>query len=411
MKTVRSMQSTFAALTLLGASLAAGGALAQETLRIGAINPFSGPLALYGDELTRGYQVAIDERNAAGGVLGRKIELVRGDATNPQQGIAAVDQLATRERVEIFVGTYVSAIANAGSDAALRHNKLWWDTNALAVELTDRKLPNFVRSGPYAVNFAEMSVRTAVEMIAGALGKQARTLTVWIEHEDSIYGKSIADVQKRDFEKQGIKVLGVGAHNFRAADMTDVVLRAKRANPDIWVQTGYVVDGNLMLRTAREQGYKPSAMLWVGTGDTSETLEALGPEYLEGLLVVSYPRPDAAEKYSPGGATYLQNYRKTYNRDPIAPQSFAAYSGMKILLESVQAAGSTAPDKVRTAAAALDKPLGTYPGGFGVKFDDKFQNTRAFPTVIQWQSGKQVTVFPVEARGAGTTLKNLPRKQ
>ena len=120
MKAVRSMKSTFAALTLLGAGLAAGGALAQETLRIGAINPFSGPLALYGDELTRGYQVAIDERNASGGVLGRKIELVRGDATNPQQGIAAVDQLATRERVEIFVGTYVSAIANAGSDAAMR---------------------------------------------------------------------------------------------------------------------------------------------------------------------------------------------------------------------------------------------------------------------------------------------------
>ena len=84
---------------------------------------------------------------------------------------------------------------------------------------------------------------------------------------------------------------------------------------------------------------------------------------------------------------------------------------MKILLEAVQAAGSTAPDKVRTAAAALDKPAGTYPGGFGVKFDDKFQNTRAFPTVIQWQSGKQVTVFPVEARNPGTTLKNVPRKQ
>ena len=99
---------------------AAGSALAQETLRIGAINPYSGPLALYGDELARGYQIAVDERNAKGGVLGRKIELVRGDATNPQQGIAAVDQLATRERVEIFVGTYVSAIANAGSDAALR---------------------------------------------------------------------------------------------------------------------------------------------------------------------------------------------------------------------------------------------------------------------------------------------------
>jgi branched-chain amino acid transport system substrate-binding protein len=390
--------------------LMAGTAVAQESLRIGAINPYSGPLALYGDELARGYQVAIDERNAKGGVLGKKIELVRGDATNPQQGIAAVDQLATREKVEIFVGTYVSAIANAGSDAALRHQKLWWDTNALAAELTERKLPNFVRSGPYAANFAEIGVRAIVEMIAPALGKQPGDVKVWLEHEDSIYGKSIVDVAKRELEKRGVKVVGVGGHNFKAADLTDVVLRARRANPDVWVQIGYVVDGNLILRTAREQGYKPPVMLWVGTGDTFETLDALGANYLEGLFVVSYPRPDMSEKYAPGASSYLAAYRKTYNRDPIAPQSFAAYAGMRMLLDAVQAAGSTEPAKVRAAAAGMDKPVGSYPTGFGAKFDDKFQNTRAYPTVIQWQSGKQVTVFPNEARAQGVALKNTPRK-
>jgi branched-chain amino acid transport system substrate-binding protein len=389
---------------------AAGTAVAQDTLRIGAINPYSGPLALYGDELARGYQIAIDQRNAKGGVNGRKIELVRGDATSPQQGIAAVDQLATREKVEIFVGTYVSAIANAGSDAALRHQKLWWDTNALATELTERKLPNFVRSGPYAANFADMAVRAIVEMIPPAIGKQPRAVTVWLEHEDSIYGKSIADVAKRELESRGIKVLGVGGHNFKAADLTDVVMRAKRTNPDVWMQIGYVVDGNLMLKTAREQGFKPPVMLWVGTGDTFETLDALGAEYLEGLFVVSYPRPDMSEKYAPGASSYLAAYRKTFNRDPIAPQSFAAYAGLTMLLDAVQAAGSTEPSKVRAAAAAMDKPMGSYPTGFGAKFDDKFQNTRAHPVVIQWQGGKQVTVFPVEARRDGTALRNVPRK-
>src|SRR3974390_1242626 len=87
------------------ASLAWGQA---EPLRIGAINPYSGPLALYGDEVARGYQLAVDERNAKGGVLGRKIELIRGDAANPQQGIAAVDQLVTRDKAELFIGTYIS---------------------------------------------------------------------------------------------------------------------------------------------------------------------------------------------------------------------------------------------------------------------------------------------------------------
>lgn len=392
-------------------SLAAiGAASAQEPLKIGAINPYSGPLALYGDEMARGYQLAVNDRNAKGGVLGRKIELVRGDATNPQQAIAAVDQLATRDKVEIFVGTYVSAIANAGSDAALRHERLWWDTNALASELTERKLPNFVRSGPNGQHFAEVSVRAVVDMVAPALGKQPNQVTVALEHEDSIYGKTIADVQKAGLEKQGVKVVGVGAHNFRATDLTDVVLRARRTNADVWLQTGYVPDTNLLLKTAREQGYKPAVIMTVGTGDTLETLDALGVEYLEGVFVVSYPRPDISEKYAPGAAGYLEAYRKAYNRDPIAPQSLAAYGGLLLMFDAVQAAGSTEPSKVRVAAAAMDKPVGSYPTGFGAKFDDKFQNGRANPVAIQWQAGKQVTVFPMEARREGTSLRNVPRK-
>src|SRR6195256_808769 len=106
--------------TFLGAT-----ALAQEPIRIGAINPYSGPVALYGDEVARGYQLAIDEANAKGGVIGRKIELFRGDAGNPQQGIAAVEKLVG-DKVDIFVGTYVSAVSNAASDAALRYSKIYW---------------------------------------------------------------------------------------------------------------------------------------------------------------------------------------------------------------------------------------------------------------------------------------------
>ena len=115
---------------------------AQETLRIGVIHPYSGALALYGDEVTRGYQIAVDERNAKGGVLGRKIELVRGDASTPQQGIAAVDQLVSRDKVELFIGTYQSAVSNAASDAALRNQKIYWDTTALAAEV-----PSMARNG------------------------------------------------------------------------------------------------------------------------------------------------------------------------------------------------------------------------------------------------------------------------
>jgi len=391
----------------LALALGVGAAGAQETLKVGAINPYSGPLALYGDELARGYELAAEAVNAQGGVLGRQVEIVRGNATNPQEAIAAIEQLAGD--VDVFIGTYVSGVSNAASERAMTYDRLYWDTNALAAELTQRGLPNFVRVGPFAGSFAQRSVDAVVDLIGPKLGKQAGELTVWIEHEESIYGTSIAEAQKAGLEAKGVKVLGVGAHSFKAIDLTDSVLRAKGTNPDVWIQTGYIPDGTLLLRTARDQGFEPAAMLMVGTGDTFEVLDAIGAAYLEGVLIVSYPRPDITEAYGPGAATFLEAYRKKFNSDPVAPQSMTAYTGARILFEAIEAAGSAEVEAVRAAAAAMDKPFNSYPTGYGVKFDESFQNTRALPTVAQWQAGKVVTVFPTEAVAQGVGLVGLER--
>ena len=87
----------------------------------------------------------------------------------------------------------------------------------------------------------------------------------------------------------------------------------------------------------------------------------------------------------------------------------ASYTGLLILFEAIKAAGSTDMDKVRAAAAKLDKPTGSYPTGFGVKFDKGFQNLRVALTTALWQGGKMVTVFPKSAVPAGVTLKGLAR--
>ena len=384
-------------------------AWAQQTIKIGAINPYSGPLALYGTEVTRGYELAVDKVNAAGGVLGKKIELVRGDVTTPQQGIATVEQLVNKDKVDLFVGTYISAISLTASDAALRYNKLYWETNAVAQMLTERGLPNFIRSGPDGNAFANTSAAAVRELIAPALKKDIKDLKIWIESEDSIYGSSIAAGQKRILEAFGAKVVGLGAHSARSIDLNDTVLRIKQAAPDVLVQTGYVPDGNLLLRTLREQGVKPAAILYVGTGDTPETLQAIGAKDVEGLLVVGYPRNDITETFGPGNKAYLAAYKAKYNADPVAPQGMAAYSGFLILVEALKSAGSVEMDKVQAAAAKLNMPEGSTPAGFGAKFDKTYQNVRAQFTASQWQSGQIVTVYPKSAVSPGVTLKPLGR--
>ena len=392
-----------------GATALAQSAWAQQTIKIGALNPYSGPLALYGTEVTRGYELATDKINAAGGLLGKKIELIRGDVTNAQQGIATVEQLVSRDKVDSFIGTYISGISLTASDAALRYNKLYWETNAVAQALTERKLPNFIRSGPDGGAFANTSSAAVRELIAPAMKKEVKDLKVWIEHEESIYGTSIAQGQKRILEAFGAKVVGLSAHAANTISLNDTVLRAKKAEPDVLIQTGYVPDGNLLLRTMREQGLKPAAVLFVGTGDTPETLQALGAAYLEGILVVGYPRNDVTEKFGPGNKAYLDAYRAKYKSEPVAPQGMTAYSGFLIMAEAIKAAGSMDPTKVQAAAAKLDVPENTYPSGSGVRFDGSFQNLRAQFTVSQWQGGKMVTVFPKAAVSPGLTLKPLAR--
>ena len=385
------------------------GVSSAQDIKIGVVNPFSGGMALYGDEMTRGYEIAVDQANAKGGVLGRKIGLVRGSATTAQEGIAAVEQLIGRDKVDILAGTYVTAISNAASEAALNNNKLFWETNALAKDLTDRGLPNFARSGPDSSAFARRSAEGALQLVAQKLGRTAKDLKVWIEHEDSAFGTSIAKEQERLLKEAGVQVQ-MGSHSARAVDLSDSILRAKGANPDLWLSTGYVTDHNLLLRTAREQSFKPAAMMLVGTGDTFETLEAVGKEFLNGVLLVSYPRDDVGETYGPGASAYLAAYKAKYNRAPIAPQAMTAYVGMKILLEAVAAAGSTDYEKVIAAAAKMDKPIGSSEAGYGVKFDKTLQNTLALPVIAQWQDGQVKAVYPKEALATGVTLLDLGRK-
>lgn len=374
---------------------------AQDVFKVGAINPYAGAVALYGDEVTRGYELAADEINANGGLLGKQIQIVRGNATNAQEAIATVDQLSTRDKVDVFIGTYMSAVAAAGSEAALQYSKLYWDTNALAANLTERGLPNFARSGPSSGTFAELSSRAVVELVANGLGKAPADLKVWITHEDSVYGTTIADRQAELLKEAGVQVLGETAYSARSIDLTDVILRMRDAAPDVWMSTGYVPDSNLLLRTAQGQGFKPTVTIFNGTADTKETLEALGADGLEGIFVVSYPRYDISETFGPGKDEYLAAYKAKFGGEPIAPQSMNAYVGFQVMAEAIEAAGEATPEAVLTAARAIDKPLGSYATGFGVKFDENMQNVLAFPTVGQWQGGKVVTVFPQEAAAEG----------
>jgi branched-chain amino acid transport system substrate-binding protein len=380
-----------------GSSGSSSKALSGE-LKIGVINPFSGPNAPGGEAIYQGYEIAVDQANADKGVLGKKVTLVRGDASAPEQGISEVNRLATSEKVDVFAGTYLSGVSNTASQTAARYNKLYWETNGVAANLTDRGLPNFARSGPMAVQFAQVGADGITKLVPEATGKAMSGLKVCVTHEESIYGTSISEGIIKNLEQAGAKVLANVAYSPKAPDLGNVILKCQQGKPDLWVETGYVPDVNLLLRTAGQQNYKPAATVLIGSGDTHLTLDAVGASALEGVFVVGYPHFDLQKSYAPGAAEFLDAYKaKNGGSEPTFPQTMTAYAGMKMLFDALNDAGSTDPAKVLKTIAGWDKPLGSYATGYGAKFDSHYQNTLALPTVLQWQGGKVVTVYPKEA--------------
>ncbi len=386
-------------------------ALAQgNPIKIGVVTPNAGGMAILGDDLARNYELAADHINAKGGVRGRKLQIIRGDATNAQEAIAAVEKLVGRDKVDIVAGTIASFMSIAASETALNYNVLYWETNSLAKNLTERGLPNFVRVGPSSDHFAQMAVQGTLDVLIKQIGKSPKDLKVWIEHEDSNYGTSIAEEQKKLFAKAGATVMTSG-HSLKAIDLTDSVLRAKKFSPDVWISAGYVVDTNLLLRTSREQSFKPAVTILVGVGDTNETLSALGADYLNGVIVASYPRAQINPKFGPGAMDVAKAYEAKFKAPPVATSGTNGYVGMLMLAKAIDAAGgSTAYKDVIAAAKKLDVPTGTYETGYGIKLDDNGQNTRAMPTLSQWQDGKVVIVYPPQAMVSGTEIRALARK-
>jgi branched-chain amino acid transport system substrate-binding protein len=400
---MRSKKATLAATLTLALALAAcggggddggngGGSGGGEPLKIGVIIPQSGNFAPEGEEVKRGYELALAAND--GEMAGRPVELVYGDALAPEDATAEVERLASQEDVDMFMGSYASTTGQAGSDAAQRLGLTYIETHGTVDALTERGLPNFFRTGARASDFARASADFIIEGLPD-VGKK-----VWVEHEEGPYGTAVADFQIQALEDAGYTIVGEGAHSPAATDVTDSILAAKRADPDIWLHTGYAGDSILMIKTAAAQDFNPTAKILVGAGDTRAVFDAVGADILTNTFVTAYSSEFIQPDYAPGNEEFYSSYRDEYGSDPLGSVANVAYSGMTAVIKMVEASdGDVTPDALRAAIADIDEPFGTLPIGWGLKFDEGGTNTAIRLITTQWrEDGTTPAVFPEEAR-------------
>ncbi|NMJ41994.1 ABC transporter substrate-binding protein [Roseomonas sp. JC162] len=383
---------------LAGAAAAPSLAAAQgNELRFGALYPFSGSLALLGDESFRGLEVAVEERNAAGGVLGRQVRLAKGDAVDQTQAIAEARRLIGTDRVTAIFGTYASPLAFAATQVAELQGAPYFEMGAISDPITERGFRYIFRTCPRASDFGAATVGGMVDALAPALAVEPTSLRIGILHEDALYGQTVAAFQEAHLRARGLNLVEKIAYAARAVDLSSAVQRLRGASADVVLHTGYQNDIVLFFRGMQDAGWKPRIVIGSGAGySLTDTAHAVGPAF-EGVMNVDFTQFAVNEQFAPGAAAFVEAYKRRYGTEPRSGHSLANYFGARVCLDAVRRAGGTDKDRIRNAMMASDVAEGTTPTGWGVRFDEKGQNTRARPVLLQWQGGRQVTVFPLQA--------------
>ena len=377
-------------------SLSASQAFAQ--VKIGALYPFSGALALLGDESFRGLEIAIEERNAAGGLKGQKLEIVKGDAVEPNQAVGEARRLTSVDKVPVIFGTYSSSLSIAATQVAELAGVPYFELGAISDPITERGFKNVYRTNPTARDFASRMVDAIGEAIAPALGVDAKSLKVAIIHEDSLYGQTVAGYQAARAKEKGVNLVETLPYSAKSVDLTPVILRLKTAGADVVLQTSYQNDTVLFFRQMKEQGFKPKAMIGAGGGySLRDTMLAIGAENMEGALNVDFTQFRTNPKAAPGVDSFVKKYQAKYGTPPRSGHSLANYMGALVFLDAMAAAPDLKAATIRTAVMKVDIPEGGTATGWGAKFAESGQNSRAVPFLMQWQGGELVTVFPADA--------------
>jgi branched-chain amino acid transport system substrate-binding protein len=374
--------------------------------KLGVLEPLTGNLATQGKLNLEGYEIMRDLINSRyGGVMGRKLVLVVGDAADPTAAASEATRLATREGVKIITGTFSSTLCGAASEAAARQNVIYWETSCVDPRFTRRGLKNVFRTEIDGTGFGWYDVEFIAKYLAPKLGKKPSELRIAYIAEDSSYGQSATEAARERASKEfGMKEVALEYYSFTTNDLTPVILKLKAANPDVVHHIARDQDAILFWRQAREQNLEVKAVVHAGaTGYGNPGFgKALGADANGPFALLEPGAGFLIDKLRPEGQKIEHAFReavkaKTGLDAPSGGHQLAG-GGLWILKLALDAAKTDELDRFRAAVLKMDLPVGSAVNGWGVKFDESGQNSneRVQHYMLQWQNGQLVTVWPEE---------------
>jgi branched-chain amino acid transport system substrate-binding protein len=369
-----------------------------ERVRVGAFMSLSGDTAQYGLSALNGIRMAVEEANAAGGVKGRRVDLVvRDTRSDGFETSVVVDKLAREEHVHALLGEVVSSRSLAAARVAQREQVPMLTPSATSPEIT--AVGDYIFRSCYTDTFQGVALaRFAVER----LGALRAALLV---DRDQAYSVELARLIREDFERRGGKVVAEQEYPDGESDFSVQLAEVGAAQPDVVFIPGYYMEVALLARQARALGI--SAPLVGGDGWDSPRLAQIGGQAIAGGYFTTH---FSAEDPDPQVQRFVADFRRLYGS---APDSFAAtaYDAARIMLAAIERAPTLERAAVRDSLAATRD----FPGVTGaVTFNPERNAVKPIVVVRIGDNGRQTVeayVTPEEVAPAPTpTPSPTPRR-
>lgn len=359
-------------------------ALAEETVKVGIVLPLTGDQAKFGEIEKNSFDLALQEINAAGGIKGKKLELVMEDDTGrPDVGRSVVEKLITKDKVVMMGGGYSSSVTYAVAGVCQQNQMPFLINTGSADDITEKKWDYVFRMNPPASKYSDS--------VEDLLATVIKPKTVAILHENSLFGTSSAKSFEESCAKAGYKVVLKQGYEAGGIDFKPVLIQVKSLNPDIVYMVSYVMDAALLMKQAKELKIAPKMFIGGGAGFTL-------PEFQQNAGVASEKVLSATLWHQllhfPGAMDYYNKYVAKYKHET-EYHGAEAYAAAYVIADVLKRAKSYKNTDIRQALSETNMMTVFGPVKF-TTWDKMTNQNKASSYVVQWIDGKLEMVWPKE---------------
>ena len=340
----------FAAFFFIASVVFAGSSRDSNTIYIGAIFPLSGGVAYYGAESRDGALLAMEEINAAGGLLGKNLRLIlEDDEGKAEKNIDAFNRLASRSRTGIVIGSSTSGTTQAITELAQAGGVLLISPSATSINITN--------AGDYIFRACFIDPFQGVVGADFAYDTLHSRRAAVLYDAGADYNAGLADAFRTQFRSLGGLIVADAPYQTGDVDFGAQVTFIKAANPDVVYLPNYYNDVTLQARQLRAQGVNCALL---GGDGWDNLIDRAGDEVLNGFWSSGF----ASDTTDPKGVVFVRAFQARFNR-PASQFAALGYDTMMLVADSIKAANSFDPADVRNAMAAIN---GSYVTG-NIRFD------------------------------------------